>query len=180
MPGWSIDNHWTLFLDRDGVINERIAGGYVTCWDEFRFLPGATEALAILSGIFGTVVVVSNQQGIGKGFMTTNDVEGIHRRMISEISATGGRIDKVYYSPHLESEGHPYRKPGTGMGSRAKNDFPHIDFHRSVMVGDSPADMMFGKKLGMKTVLIGDEVLDDPALTDARFISLAGFARSLK
>jgi phosphoglycolate phosphatase-like HAD superfamily hydrolase len=48
------------------------------------------------------------------------------------------------------------------------------------MVGDSPADMMFGKKLGMKTVLIGDEVLDDPALTDARFISLAGFARSLK
>ena len=177
---WPIDKTWTLFLDRDGVINERRSGDYVTKWEEFVFLPGVKAAMAKLSGIFGTIVVVSNQQGIGKGLMCINDVEWIHRQMKNEISAAGGRIDKVYYCPYLESEKHPDRKPGTGMAFKAKNDFPSIDFHNSVMVGDDPADMIFGKKLAMLTVFVGDGAIDDPSMVDAKFSSLADFARSLK
>lgn len=177
---WRVNSDWTLFLDRDGVINERITGGYVTKWSEFRFLPGVKEALAGISGLFGPIIVVSNQQGIGKGIMDVNAVEWIHRNMVIEINRAGGRIDRVYYSPYLESESHPDRKPGTGMAFKAKKDFPSIDFQRAVMIGDSPNDMRFGRKLGMKTVFIGDENLEDPSLADERFDSLADFAASLK
>lgn len=179
-PEWLFNKTWTLFLDRDGVINERIIGGYVTVWEEFRFLPGIKGAMAELSGIFGRIIVVSNQQGIGKGLMDVNAVEWIHQKMAEEIVSAGGRIDKVYYCPYLESENHPDRKPGTGMAFKAKKDFPAIDFHRSVMVGDSPADMLFGRKLGMKTIFIGDEVVEELSLADEKFDSLVSFARSLK
>ena len=62
-----VDQSWTLFLDRDGVINERLMGDYVKTLDEFRFLEGAEEAIRLLSQKCGIVVVVTNQQGIGKG-----------------------------------------------------------------------------------------------------------------
>src|SRR5512146_1139382 len=97
-----IDKSWTLFLDRDGVINKRIPGGYVREWQHFEFLPGVKEAMKIFSGLFGHVIIVSNQQGIGKGIMTEKDLEEVHARMISEIERSGGRIDRIYHSPFLE------------------------------------------------------------------------------
>ena len=63
------------------------------------------------------------------------------------------RIDEIYYAPDLESDAH-HRKPNTGMGLQAKQDFPSIDFSKSVMVGNNFSDMDFGKRLGMKTVFV--------------------------
>ena len=65
-----IDRGWTLFLDRDGVINRRIVDDYVKSWDQFKFLPGVPDAIKRLAGVFGRIIVVSNQQGIGIGLMT--------------------------------------------------------------------------------------------------------------
>ncbi|HEU4719400.1 MAG TPA: HAD family hydrolase [Bacteroidia bacterium] len=152
---WKIDKSWTLFLDRDGVINVRFPGDYVKHVGEFGFLPGAKEAIARLSGIFGKIIVVTNQQGIGKGIYTEEDLASIHAHMVSEIEKAGGRIDAVYFAPHLESENSPMRKPGTGMAGQAKKDFPSIDFSRSVMIGDSASDMVFARNAGMKAVFIG-------------------------
>ena len=90
---------WTLFLDRDGVINRRIVGGYITEWDEFEFLPGTFEAIRNLSAGFGRIVIVSNQQGVAKGLMTAEDVERIHSSMTRQIEGEGGRIDLVLYCP---------------------------------------------------------------------------------
>ena len=174
-PDWldEIDNDWTLFLDRDGVINQRLPGDYVKRVEEFEFLPGALEAIRGLSQRFGVVVVVTNQQGIGKGIMTTNDLLEIHKVMRQKVSEAGGRLDNVYFCPELASADPECRKPNTGMGLQAKKDFPEIEFTRSVMVGDSPSDMEFGQRLDMHTVYIGQR--DDGLSCD----SLVQFARLL-
>ena len=156
-----IDKSWTLFLDRDGVINKRLQGDYVKRWEEFEFLPDVKESIAKLSDLFGIVVVVTNQQGISKGLYTESDLEGIHLSMMLEIMLAGGQIDRVYFAPQLASENNHMRKPNTGMAEKAKDDFPSIDFSRSLMVGDSISDMEFGKRAGMKTVFLSKEKMED-------------------
>ena len=178
----NIDNTWTLFLDRDGVINKRIIGGYVTGWDEFEFLPGVKESVSALSNLFGWVFIVTNQQGIGKGIMCEKDLLLLHERLEEEIAKTNGRIDKIYFSPHLEKEKNQLRKPSPGMGLLAKIDFPEIVFKRAIMVGDSVSDMQFGKRLGMNTVFIGkveDSSYIDESLYDYHFESLSDFSLTL-
>jgi histidinol-phosphate phosphatase family protein len=147
-----------LFLDRDGVINERIVGGYVKNCAQFVLLPGVVEAMKIFSELFGHVFVVTNQQGIGKGLMTDDELTVVHNFMTDEIEKGGGRINRIYYSPHLESEHHPTRKPAPGMALQAKKEFSTLCFNRSVMAGDSISDMVFGKNLGMTTVFISDDL----------------------
>lgn len=173
----SFTEDWALFLDRDGVINRRITGGYVKRWEEFFFLDGVLASLATLKNIFRYILIVSNQQGVGKGLMSAADLHLIDRKMKEFIAKSGGRIDAAYYSTYLETEAHPDRKPGIGLGMKAKEDFPGIDFSKSVMAGDTLTDMEFGRKLGMINVLIST----DPEVTarhdayDFRFDSLHNF-----
>jgi histidinol-phosphate phosphatase family protein len=175
----SFTKEWTLFLDRDGVISRRVTDGYVTQWEDFRFMDGVLEALSQLSAVFGLIIIVSNQQGVGKGLMSRESLNMIDHNMKQAIRDAGGRIDASYYSPYLSSENHPDRKPGTGMGLKAKADFPEIDFSRSVMIGDSPSDMEFGERLGMITVMIcEDDIEPEPA--GFHFRSLRNFAFSLR
>jgi histidinol-phosphate phosphatase family protein len=178
LSAYCFTKEWTLFLDRDGVVNRRIPGGYVTKWEEFVFIEGVKEALAILSKIFGTIILVSNQQGIAKGLMSVADLHVIDKMMKDDILQAGGRIDASYYSPHLDSAGHPDRKPGTGMALRAQADFPGIDFAKAVMAGDTHTDMEFGRKLGMVNVMIGENAETSP-LADFHFDTLPAFAKSL-
>jgi len=149
-----IDSSWTLFLDRDGVINKRLMGDYVKTIAEFELIDGAAEAIRIASKSFGKIVVVTNQQGIGKGLMTERNLSDIHAYCLQMINEAGGRIDGFYFAPELAAAGSNSRKPGTGMGLQAKAEFPEIDFSKSVMIGDSVSDMEFGKNLGMKTVFV--------------------------
>jgi histidinol-phosphate phosphatase family protein len=171
-----IDKSWTLFLDRDGVINRRLEDDYVKHWIEFEFLDETLKGLKTLNSLFGHIVVVTNQQGIGKRLYTHEDLELIHRNMVYEITYHGGRIDKVYFSPHLAAENHPTRKPGIGMALQAKTDFPAIDFKKSIMVGDSESDMLFGKSAGMFTVFIGEK---ENVHADFVFSSLFDFSNAL-
>ncbi len=174
----NIDKSWTLFLDRDGVINKKLDNDYVKHSTEFEFADGVLPALATLNNLFGTIVVVTNQQCIGKGIITVDDLELIHKNMLYEVSYLKGRIDKVYFAPQLANENHPYRKPNIGMALQAQQDFPQIDFEKSIIVGDSLSDMQFGKTAGMKTVFISDTPQTNP-LIDFQFKGLAYFAHSL-
>jgi histidinol-phosphate phosphatase family protein len=151
---WNIDASWTLFLDRDGVINKRLMNDYVKSVEEFELLPDVDEAIRLAGSVFGTIVVVTNQQGIGKGLMTERNLSDIHAYCSELIGKKNGRIDGYYFAPELASSGGIYRKPESGMALKAKADFPQIDFSRSVMIGDSDSDIEFGKKLGMKTVFV--------------------------
>lgn len=173
-----IDKTWTLFLDRDGVINKKLDNDYVKHTSEFEFIDGTLNALRMLSPLFQTIVIVTNQQCIGKRIIFPEDLELIHKNMLYEITYLKGRIDKIYYSPYLASENHPTRKPSIGMALKAKEDFPHIDFSKSIVVGDSISDMEFGRNAGMKTVYISEEAKEDPRI-DFNFKSLIYFAHTL-
>ncbi len=157
MSQFEIDKSWTLFLDRDGVINTRKMGDYVYSVEEFYFLPQVKEAIAYFSTIFSRIIVVTNQQGIGKNKMTERNLLDIHRYMLEEIQKVGGKVDQVYFAPELKSDVHSTRKPKPDMALKAKKDFPEIIFEKSIMVGDTDSDIEFGKNLGMKTVRILSE-----------------------
>ena len=177
-----IDTSWTLFLDRDGVINNEIKDGYVLQWDMFHFADGVLEALPIFARTFGHIVIVTNQRCIGRGLLTAEGLHTIHRHMLKEITAQGGRIDNIYFCPDVNNDS-PCRKPQSGMAMQAKADFPDIDFSRSVMVGNTLSDMNFGKNLGMTTVFIPStqphHSFPHP-LMDARCNSLLDFSRIIQ
>ena len=125
------DKSWSLFLDRDGVINKRIIDGYVQNKSQFHLLDGVTEAIEIFKKVFGHIFVVTNQQGIGKGIMTEEDLFDVHNYM-QELTET--QFDKIYFCPSLAEDNSPMRKPNIGMAMEAQKDFPAVDFSKSIMV----------------------------------------------
>lgn len=165
-----------MFLDRDGVINRRIIDGYVTSWEEFEFLPNVLEAMKLLAEKFKYIMVITNQQGVGKGLMTMEQVDAIHDRMCLEIEAYGGRIDGILVCPQLASEPDNYRKPNPEMAYMAQEFYPEIDLEKCVMVGDGQTDIEFGRNAGTVTVFIGEENPD----ADDCFNTLYDFAKSLQ
>jgi histidinol-phosphate phosphatase family protein len=176
-----IDQNWTLFLDRDGVINVESVGSYITSWSEFKFHDGVLDALRSLSHVFGNIVVVSNQRGVGRGIMTIDALREINANMKAAVAEHGGRIDKVYAATAVQDEDHN-RKPNTGMGLQAQQDLPAIDFKKSVMIGNSISDMEFGKRLSMYTVFLTTkhEPFSLPHdLIDEQFTSLQAWATCL-
>ena len=143
-----------LFLDRDGVLNKHLLGDYVRHWGMWEWLPGVLETMPRLAARYKRIFLISNQQGVGKGLMTEEDLEDIHRHMMADIQAAGGRIDRIYTCTELESAQSPNRKPEIGMALQAQKDFPEVDFHRSVMVGDNITDMLFAQKARMRAIYI--------------------------
>jgi len=154
---WNIDGTWTLFLDRDGVINERNMNGYITKVEDFVFLDHAVKSIARLSRFFNRIIVVTNQQGVDKGLMSERNVLEIHTYMCDEIHVAGGTIDKCYFAPNLKGAEDDMRKPNSAMAELAKMQFPEIEFEKSIMVGDTDSDILFGKNVGMRTVRIQTE-----------------------
>ena len=150
-----IDTSWTLFLDRDGVINKKLKNKYIKNIDEFEFLPNVLEAIRLLSSRFHKIFIVTNQQGISKLLMTEDDLYKVHQHLLKEVKNFGGRIDAIYHAPQLADENSMMRKPNIGMALQAKEDFPSIDFKKSIMIGDSISDMKFAKNLNMFGIFIG-------------------------
>ncbi len=176
-----IDKSWTLFLDRDGVINRDIKDSYIFNANEFIFLEGVVDAIVKLEKLFHIIVVVTNQKGVGKGLMSLDDLNGIHSKMVNTIQSAGGKIHKIYFCSDLEDSS-PNRKPNPGMAFQAKKDFPSIDLSKSIMVGNKLSDMQFGRNAGMKTVFVATTNPETPypnSFTDLRFNSLAEFADAL-
>ena len=177
----NIDKEWTLFLDRDGVINYEKKNDYIRNWQEFKFYEGAKDALKIFAQKFGKVFVVSNQRGVGKGLMTEEELNNIHYSMQEEIESTGGRIDGIYYCVDIDAKD-PYRKPNPGMAYSAKEDFPEIDLDKAIIAGNKPSDMQFGKNAGIYSLYIASTHPETPFPhpdIDLRFNSLADFAKAL-
>jgi D-glycero-D-manno-heptose 1,7-bisphosphate phosphatase len=176
-----IDKSWTLFLDRDGVINEEKNDDYINTWDEFKFYDGAVEAIKIFSEKFGRVFIVTNQRGIAKGITKLHDLDHIHNNLLKEVKEAKGHIDKIYYCGDLENSS-PNRKPNPGMGLQAKRDYPEIDFSKSIMIGNTLSDMEFGKNIGVALNIFlpttRKDVIPNPII-DLIFRDLISVARAL-
>lgn len=176
-----IDKTWTLFLDRDGVINYEKKGDYIRSPEEFRFYEGVFDAMKIFAERFEKIIIVSNQRGVGKELMTEDDLVKINKHLVSEIESAGGRIDHIYYCTAVEATD-PDRKPNPGMAFSAKLDFPEIDFKKSIMIGNKPSDMLFGRNAGIYTIYLStthpETAFPHPDI-DLRFDSLINFAKAL-
>lgn len=182
-PNFKISSDWSLFLDRDGVINERKPDDYIKNWDEFRFLPGVLDALGVFSNYFTRIFIVTNQAGIEKGILSHESLKEIHDQMMEYIVFHGGRIDEIYYCPYKSDLDPLCRKPNPGMALQAKKDYPEILFNKSMMIGDSDSDIAFGNNLGMKTILTGNKpdntFLYSNSIPDCRLDSLSDVATYL-
>lgn len=171
---------WTLFLDRDGVLNHEKKEDYIRNASEFHFYERVPEAVALLNRFFKRIVIATNQKGIGKALMTVDDLNAIHQYMLQEIEKAGGKISHIYYCPDLADDS-PNRKPQPGMAFQAKADFSDIDFTKCIMVGNRMSDMKFGRNAGMHTVFLATTHPETPfpdPMIDARFNSLFEFAQA--
>jgi len=147
-----------IFLDRDGNINVEV--DYLHKVEDFKFIPGAKEAIKIFKNLGYMVVVVTNQSGVARGYYNEASVEKLHEYLQKEVEQVGGHIDGFYYCPHHPEKGiGSYkqncncRKPEPGMFYNAKKDLD-IDFSTSIMVGDKISDVKGGINLGMRSILV--------------------------
>jgi D-glycero-D-manno-heptose 1,7-bisphosphate phosphatase len=140
-----------VFLDRDGVTNRKAPDGqYVTRWEDFHLLPGATEGVAQLNRAGFCVVIVTNQRCVAKGLLTEAELEILHGRMIDQLARGGATIDAIYYCPHELEPPCRCRKPAPGMlleAARSRN----LDLAASWIIGDSDSDIQAGKNAGCRT-----------------------------
>jgi D-glycero-D-manno-heptose 1,7-bisphosphate phosphatase len=153
------------FLDRDGVINHKPPEGqYVTCREEFQFIPGVEEAIALLNNAGYVVVVVTNQRCVAKGLLTVETLDSIHEWMCRVLARAGAVIAGVYCCPHENAPPCSCRKPAPGMLLAAANAH-NIHLASSWMIGDSEIDIQAGRNAGCKTVRIlkmNEEEIGDP------------------
>ena len=143
-----------IFLDRDGVINEKLEGDYVKSWLEFKFLPDAIVAIKLLNDKKIPVYIISNQSGIGRGLMTFEDLENVHNKMKEELKKQNARVDDIFVCPHAPEENCNCRKPKPGLLQHAKEIYPSINFKHSWFIGDSDIDVQAGNSAGCNTYLL--------------------------
>jgi D-glycero-D-manno-heptose 1,7-bisphosphate phosphatase len=138
-----------VFLDRDGVIN-RDSPAYIKSWDEFEFLPGSLEAMALLTRSGFTIIVITNQSAIGRGMVAPETLSHTHRKMSETVSAHGGHIRDIFFCPHHPENGCGCRKPAPGLILKARDTYD-IDLSDAVMVGDSAKDIECARNAGCGT-----------------------------
>jgi histidinol-phosphate phosphatase family protein len=144
-----------VLLDRDGVINQRIPGGYVTSWAQFKFLPGVLEALRALANANISVLIVSNQACVGKGLLTSEKLYEITQRLLMEVESNGGKIHGVYYCPHRPDDACNCRKPKPGLLTKAQSEHG-FHFEETPLIGDSETDLIAAKSVGCPGILVTD------------------------
>ena len=143
----------TVFLDRDGVINERLLNDYVGHADQFRILPGATTAIKRLNQNGFRTVVITNQRGIAIGKTSRDMVNAIHRLLRDEVARAGGTLEEYYLCPHDRHEGCTCRKPEAGLLDQAHRKQPVL-WAQSYLVGDCDTDILAGLKRQVCTIKV--------------------------
>ena len=141
-----------VILDRDGVINHD-SDDYIKSPDEWQPLPGSLEAIARLCRADYTVVVATNQAGVGRGLFSQEMLIRIHRKMASSIRDKGGRLDSVFFCPHSPAEQCGCRKPKPGMLLEI-SDRLGIGLSGVPVVGDSLRDLEAAEAAGATPVLV--------------------------
>jgi len=149
-----------VFLDRDGTLIEE--AGYLRDPAGVRILPGAGEALRRMAAGGYLLAVVSNQAGVARGIFSLQEMEAVHRAFLSAFREERVSFDAVEYCPHHPEGTSPEygaacgcRKPGTGMAEAILRRLGVPDSCPRWVVGDKMSDILFGIRLGARTVLVG-------------------------
>lgn len=142
-----------VFVDRDGVINERIVDGYVLRWADFRWRPDALSALRLLAAADVPIVVISNQSCVGRGLLSQDGLIAVMAQMQARLTSNGSPLTGWYCCPHAPDEGCDCRKPKPGMFLRAAAEFG-FDLGRSHMIGDADSDTKAAEAAGCPAIQI--------------------------
>ncbi|MFB4169695.1 D-glycero-alpha-D-manno-heptose-1,7-bisphosphate 7-phosphatase [Virgibacillus sp. JSM 102003] len=171
--------HIGMFLDRDGVINEVLSHRvkFVNKPKDFYLLDGAGEAIKRFNDKGFKVFVVTNQGGIGLGYMKESALDDVHKKMKSDLAKFGAHVDDIAYCPHKPHANCACRKPNPQMILDLAEKH-QIDLANSYMVGDRVPDIEAGKEAGTQTILIGDRK-DEDADADFFYPNLISVADSL-
>ncbi|MHB8972909.1 MAG: HAD-IIIA family hydrolase [Pirellulaceae bacterium] len=149
-----LERRRAVILDRDGVLNVKPPRAhYVTCWEDFVWLPGSKEAVRLLKEHEYTVIVASNQAGVSRGALSLEELNRIHEAMNEDLRLQGGCVDAVYACPHGWDENCCCRKPQPGLLLQAQRDF-HLDLTRIWFIGDDERDEEAGRRAGCRTALV--------------------------
>jgi D-glycero-D-manno-heptose 1,7-bisphosphate phosphatase len=142
-------SHPAFFFDRDGVVNVSPGGGYVLRWEDFRFCDGVIEALAWVRSRGFVLILVTNQQGVGKGEMTQAALDDMHSRMQDELAKHGAQFDAIYACTCLKSDpACQCHKPSPEMALRAAREH-QLDLSKSWLIGDHDRDIQMARNAGI-------------------------------
>ena len=174
-----------IFLDRDGTIN--VDKGYVHKIADFEFLPGAKEALSLLSRAGYRLVIVTNQSGVARGYYCEDDVRALHDWLRETLAREGIDVDGIYYCPHHpEARVKAYRmkcgcrKPGLDLFYRAASEL-ELDLNRSIAIGDKTRDLQICLHSSCAGYLLGDSEADFSTLPASvrRAVNLLAAAKDI-
>jgi D-glycero-D-manno-heptose 1,7-bisphosphate phosphatase len=146
-----------VFLDRDGTICEEV--GYLSNEKDLSLIPGASRAIELINQAGWKVIIISNQSGIARGYMNSEEVDRVNQKLLEMLEAEGAQIDGVYYCPHHPQGNPPYniqcdcRKPGAELLERAASDH-HLALDKSIMVGDKYSDVETAIRLNIPGILL--------------------------
>ena len=142
-----------VFFDRDGIVNKHPNNRIIQSWDDFRYMPGFMEALRMVQDRGYCAVIITNQQGIGKGEYAAQTVEQIHERLISQLKKWGMELLDVYMCPHTAADDCACRKPRPGMilEAVAQHD---LDLSASWVIGDQERDVQAGHAAGCRCIRV--------------------------
>lgn len=170
----------TAFLDRDGTINRDRAGSYITSPDQLKIYAGVPGALRLLARKGYRIVVLTNQSGVARGYMSLAAARAINIKLLRELRRAGAGVDAVYFCPHGPDDGCACRKPEPGLINEAGKDSP-ADLRRSFMAGDKRSDLELARRAGIKGYLVLTGQWRSAGARAARkgFRSLAALARAV-
>lgn len=141
-----------IILDRDGVINFE-SKDYIKTPEEWLPIPGSLQAIGLLTKAGYTIAVATNQSGVGRGFYTEAELALIHQKMSDSLAKLGGKVDKVFYCPHLPDDHCSCRKPGIGLFEQIA-DYYQLDLRGIIAIGDSLRDIKAALKVGCEPILV--------------------------
>lgn len=145
-------NNRVIVLDRDGTVV--VDRHYLSDPGDLQFLPGAEAGLRKMSQLGFRLVIITNQSGVARGLFSLARLEEIHARLEEMLRSAGIRLERIYYCPHAPADGCDCRKPNLALMHRAAEDL-QFDMSESIVIGDKPSDIEFGRRAGAVTMLIG-------------------------
>lgn len=146
-----------VFLDRDGTVCEEV--GYLSNEKDLRLIPGAGKAIGMINRAGWKTIIISNQSGIARGYMNSDEVDRVNQRLLEMVKDEGARIDGIYYCPHHPQGISPYniqcecRKPGAGLLNKAVREHK-LALDKSIMVGDKYSDVETAIRLNIPGILV--------------------------
>ncbi|NQU41171.1 MAG: HAD family hydrolase [Lentisphaerae bacterium] len=151
-----------VFLDRDGIVNERTYPGYIERWEDFRMLAPFPDVLRKVRAMGYVAVIITNQRGVGLGSMTQEAVDRIHANLRAQLKKEHGvELLDIICCPHL-CDACSCRKPQPGMLLDAARRHG-LDLSASWMIGDNESDVEAGRRAGCRTVLVAEAPADTVA-----------------